>query len=629
MSFYRRFDQALPCPPLPSLDALVDALVRRRASAAERSPEAEARIRETLGALGLADAHERLRASDDPDRSWWCPRGEGDTFGARPGDTYFRSAGLAPLPLLSFALVWAKSERVSAAPGARGPLLDRASRLVVATMALRGRLASEAWEQDREGGRPLNMIWYDRIFGSAVRVHPGACELHQAPLARSEHVAVMVRGQVYFFVPGEGARTVRAQLEAVLAAADAREPGLAVGVLTAAPLDEQLRFRQELEAESDRNRDASARLRDAAFVLCLEPDEAPASVGAAIHAVHAGGFANRSYDKSLCLVVFANGEAGLVGNYFSGLTGTVATALSARLHRDAEAVDGDGGDEAPGEIPEAVTWDDPSGALAATVRAVTERFAGHAFPASPFKRGPRDDVHVVSRTIGRRALKAAGVSPGAAFQVALQLAAHGAYRGPSSVWEAAHLRRFRYGGMLFFEAVMGEMRAFVRRAGPLFDAGGGAPPAAEAEELRGLLRRALAEYRADADAQKAGSPWMWHLDALYREVGIPTRLRETPPDTEEARARRGGWFAAMGAELLPGMPDFATSNPWMYPEIDALGRCGVFALVPPTCMALHYLMDADRTIVVPNTNPQHPFYEREGELTAGIARGLDWVLGLC
>ena len=81
-------------------------------------------------------------------------------------------------------------------------------------------------------------------------------------------------------------------------------------------------------------------------------------------------------------------------------------------------------------------------------------------------------------------------------------------------------------------------------------------------------------------------------------------------------------------DLLPGSAQTITSNPRSFPEIEAVGRCGVYSVMPQQTMALHYLFEAERTIIVPNTNPLHPCYERESELAAILSRSLEWVVEL-
>ena len=59
--------------------------------------------------------------------------------------------------------------------------------------------------------------------------------------------------------------------------------------------------------------------------MALDPDTSPREANEAMFELHSGNFVNRWYDKSVQLVVFGNGVAGLVNNYLAGMTGTVGT----------------------------------------------------------------------------------------------------------------------------------------------------------------------------------------------------------------------------------------------------------------------------------------------------------------
>ena len=82
---------------------------------------------------------------------------------------------------------------------------------------------------------------------------------------------------------------------------------------------------QRLKCLSQRNRTNLSVLRDALFVVAIDPDDFPRTANEAMFALHSGNFVNRWYDKSVQLIVFGNGVAGFVNNYLAGMTGTVGT----------------------------------------------------------------------------------------------------------------------------------------------------------------------------------------------------------------------------------------------------------------------------------------------------------------
>jgi hypothetical protein len=88
---------------------------------------------------------------------------------------------------------------------------------------------------------------------------------------------------------------------------------------------ERCREEQRLKCLSQRNTNNLSLIRDALFVVALDPDESPRTANEAMFALHSGNFVNRWYDKSVQLVVFRNGVAGFVNNFLAGMTGTVGT----------------------------------------------------------------------------------------------------------------------------------------------------------------------------------------------------------------------------------------------------------------------------------------------------------------
>ena len=98
-----------------------------------------------------------------------------------------------------------------------------------------------------------------------------------------------------------------------------------MAVLTTLTSSERCHEEQRLKCLSQRNVANLSLIRDALFVVALDPDDSPRTANEAMFALHSGNFVNRWYDKSMQLVVFGNGVAGFVNNYLAGMTGTVGT----------------------------------------------------------------------------------------------------------------------------------------------------------------------------------------------------------------------------------------------------------------------------------------------------------------
>ena len=104
-----------------------------------------------------------------------------------------------------------------------------------------------------------------------------------------------------------------------------REPSTPIAFLTSLTPSERCQEEQRLKCLSQRNVDNLSLLRDALFVVALDPNTSPRKANEAMFELHSGNFVNRWYDKSVQLVVFGNGVAGFVNNYLAGMTGTVGT----------------------------------------------------------------------------------------------------------------------------------------------------------------------------------------------------------------------------------------------------------------------------------------------------------------
>ncbi len=104
-----------------------------------------------------------------------------------------------------------------------------------------------------------------------------------------------------------------------------REPSTPIAILTSLTPTERCQEEQRLKCLSERNVTNLTLVRDALFVVALDPDDSPRTANEAMFALHSRNFVNRWYDKSMQLVVFGNGVAGFVNNYLAGMTGTVGT----------------------------------------------------------------------------------------------------------------------------------------------------------------------------------------------------------------------------------------------------------------------------------------------------------------
>lgn len=112
--------------------------------------------------------------------------------------------------------------------------------------------------------------------------------------------------------------------------------------------------------------------------------------------------------------------------------------------------------------------------------------------------------------------------------------------------------------------------------------------------LKCLLKKAIESYKNEVLAYKKGEMSLWHLDSLYRNMGLINRLPfRNYPQLDLKTKLKQLVTVALRSPLInilpPQVAENVTSNPCWYPEIEAIGRPGVKCILPPTSMALHYM----------------------------------------
>lgn len=107
-----------------------------------------------------------------------------------------------------------------------------------------------------------------------------------------------------------------------------------VGVLTTLGRTEWASARGQLLA--DGNEELLERAEAAALVVCLD-ESAPQSRAQVARALWHGDGRNRHFDKSVQIVVFSNGKAGLVGEH-SMMDGMPVRKRAARVHHDEDVL---------------------------------------------------------------------------------------------------------------------------------------------------------------------------------------------------------------------------------------------------------------------------------------------------
>ena len=151
--------------------------------------------------------------------------------------------------------------------------------------------------------------------------------------------------------------------------------------------------------------------------------------------------------------------------------------------------------------------------------------------------------------------------------------------------------------------------------------------------LKCLLKKAIESYKNEVLAYKKGEISLWHLDSLYRNMGLVNRLPfRNYPQLDLKTKLKQLVTVVLRSPLInilpPQVAENVTSNPCWYPEIEAIGRPGVKCILPPTSMALHYMFGRNAISITVNANAGHPCYKNEEKFVVELERCLQFVKDL-
>ncbi|CAH3023881.1 unnamed protein product [Porites evermanni] len=661
-----QWDEKLPIPDPPPLRSLVEHLVRRRLPSCATSVQNGLNnlfVHSACRVLGLRDAHKRLhkRHCDDLlNNCWYAPSNHGDTFGIRHDEIYFHENIIPSQPVTSYAVLIRGSPKHpgTSVDGGIGEdisshavsmqdcgdiMIERASSLIDGLMKARDLYRSSEYTQDVMKTTALSMQWYNYVFSCSMQFFPGSIERYKAPEINSRHIIVMIRGNMYkldlIHNDDEGREEIitksqlEKKLETIVEMDASREPSTPIAFLTSLTPSERCQEEQRLKCLSQRNVDNLSLLRDALFIVALDPDTSPRKANEAMFELHSGNFVNRWYDKSVQLVVFGNGVAGLVNNYLAGMTGTVGTNF-VRIAVKNERLSGEeteDGYEGFKIWPEAspIIWDDTNEEY---FKHKTAKFIKESRTSGPFKQMSQDVFRICTGFSFESMCKDHCVTPGGPFQAGMQLALAKISGRCMSVNEVVSIRHFRFGGMTFMDSSMADMKKFIEKAR---QSEGSLQTMTKQERvlLKSLLKKAIESYKDEVLRYKKGQINLWHLDALYRNLGLPNRLpfRNTPQPQIKRRFRQAV-ADLLRSPLLnilpPQVAENVTSNPCWYPEIEAIGRPGVKCILPDRSMALHYMFGRNAISITVNANPKHPCYRHEEEFVEELEQSLLFVKDL-
>ncbi|OJT06724.1 Carnitine O-acetyltransferase, mitochondrial [Trametes pubescens] len=397
--------------------------------------------------------------------------------------------------------------------------LHRAASIVRAAMLFREqfKLGEVPPEATKEG--PICMDSWRWMF-DCCRV-PGPevdwCVSHgkAGDRGRSGHVAVLHRGRVWKLDPWQNGQLLsleelQRQIQHIYDNTTKEYPG--IGVLTASHRDVWAKDYRALAADAH-NADIITTIHSAAFVLCLDTETAPSLVDHSRNLWHGAvvpqsgtalpqlGLRNRWMDKPCQFIIFADGEAGFVGEH-SVMDGTPTVALCDHVLNTIASPDFASPSSASveGALPQPLDWH----VSAETERAITAATeAATALVTS-------QTLNVVRTPYGKAAIKAFGVSPDSWTQMVVQLAYARLLRSrgqkrQGGTYEAASVRKFLKGRTEAIRVVTSQSDAWVQS---MDDASAGATRKLE------LFKDAVKAHGASARAAGNGLGIDRHLLGL-------------------------------------------------------------------------------------------------------------------
>ncbi|KXJ16566.1 Choline O-acetyltransferase [Exaiptasia diaphana] len=595
--------------------------------------------------------------TDDPVHNcWYAPSNHGDSFGIRHDEIYFHSDIIPSQPVTSYSVLIRGSHGLTSVYDGIGErlndiawskkmgcdvMVNRSASLINGLMKARNYYMSSEFTQDKIKTTSLSMQWYNYIFSCSMQFFPGSIERYKAPEMHSKHIIVMVRGNMYkldMMKTDEKGQTrtinerqLKRQLKSIIEMDASRQPSIQVGVLTSLPPSDRYLEEQRIKCISQQNVVNLSLLRDAIFVLALDAESCPRTANEAMFSLQSGNFVNRWYDKSVQLVVFGNGVAGFVNNYLAGMTGTVGTKFVGKaVGYESISKSYDGTDDVIiWQEPRPLIWDDSSDDY---FKKKSAALISNSRISGPFKQLSQDVFKICHCFSFEAMCKSSGVTPGAAFQAGLQLALAKIAGKMMSVNEVVSIRHFRFGGMTFMDASMADMKIFIEKARQrrhnVLNMS-----KLDRMVLNSLLLKATQSYKEEVLRYKKGYINVWHLDSLYRNLGLVNRLPfRNPPTLNPKNAFRQTIINFLRSPLInllpPQIAENVTSNPSWFPEIEAIGRPGVQCILPPSSMALHYMFGRDAISITVNANPNHPCYGKEEEFARELELSLHFIKDL-
>lgn len=292
--------------------------------------------------------------------------------------------------------------------------------------------------QDKLGNRALCMQPYQHLF--ATTRLPGPQQDRLQVTAAANHVVVGWQHAFYAVQVIDQDRplpvgAIKAQIDWIRQQQDHDHP--AIGLLTALPRGQWATYRQALTAYTPANSRCLQLIDEALCLLALD-EVAPHSQEAAVAQALTALVPNRWYDKSLQLIIMADGRIG-VNMEHSGVDGTplIRFGIELQSHLAEYYAQGQAASTPSlGDLPRPLRWQ-LSPELASAIAQATADLQQTAAPCHT--------RHLIWDGFGVQFLTEHGLDPDAVVQLVLQLTYAQHHQQLAMAYEPVQMRHFRFG----------------------------------------------------------------------------------------------------------------------------------------------------------------------------------------
>ena len=428
-----------------------------------------------------------------------------------------------------------------------GNQIERATELVAAAVDYKLRLDREDIPPATLRGRPLCMVQQKYLF-STTRIPGETRDSVRTPYSETEpgpssatHILVLHNGHLFrmeVITPtGEPyAQTVlAAALRDIVDASKIRQASdRAVGHLTTLARSRWADVRQQLIILSSDNAESIDHIETALFCLCLDQAKPDSTLAASDQLLH-GDSANRWFDKSVSLVVFADGSAGINCEH-CGLDGTTVVGFVDELHS--------------GTTLERLV--DPEGKSVDTPPFRTLQFKLNDSMRTEIAQAHAGFSALVSQTattlftfdkFGATHIKSLEVSPDAFAQIAFQLAHFRTKGRIGTTYESIATRTFERGRTEAMRVITAEIQAFIST---MHDSE--ASREARIKAFRDAADKHVSRARECQNGQ-APEQHLWQMQLIALKEGEALGIPEKPAlfDSPGWRTMRGDFLSTSSA----------------------------------------------------------------------------------